>query len=131
MKNKIGFKFSVVTLISISIVTLGYHILIITGVIPFEIVWGGKLETREQMLQFESVSIFINLFILVVVLIKGNYLKINIPLKLINILCWFFATLFALNTLGNIFAESIWEAVIFTPITLLSSILFWRLAIEK
>ena len=131
MIRKLGIKFSVITLIALNIVALIYHLIIITELIPYNEVWGGRLETREQMFQFETVSIVINSIILIVVLVKGEYLKLKIPSKFMNILLWIFVILFALNTLGNIFAESIWEAIIFTPVTLISSILFCRLAIDK
>lgn len=131
MIRKLGIKFSVITLIALNIVALIYHLIIITELIPYNEVWGGRLETREQMFQFETVSIVINSIILIVVLVKGEYLKLKIPPKFMNILLWIFVILFALNTLGNIFAVSIWETIIFTPVTLISSILFCRLAIDK
>jgi len=131
MIRKLGIKFSVITLIVLNIIALSYHLIIITELIPYNNVWGGRLETREQMFQFETVSIVINTFILLVVLVKGEYLKLQIPPKFMNILFWIFTILFAFNTLGNIFAESIWEVIIFTPLTLISSILFWRLALDK
>ena len=131
MIRKLGIKFSVITLVALNIVALIYHLIIITELIPYNEVWGGRLETREQMFQFETVSIVITTFILIVVLVKGEYLKLKIPPKFMTLLFWIFAILFTFNTLGNIFSESIWEAIIFTPVTLISSILFWRLAIDK
>ena len=38
------------------------------------------------------------------------------------------ALLFALNTVGNLFALDLRETLIFTPITLLAALLAWRLA---
>ena len=129
MVRKINFLFAIKTLIVLTLIALAYHIIIITELIPYDAVWGGRLKSREQMLQFESVSIAINLFMLVVILIKGTYIKIKIPKLIVTSFLWLFAILFALNTVGNLFSVSIWETIIFTPITLISAVLCLRLAL--
>ena len=108
-----------------------YHLLIITGIVPYEATWGGRLKSKAQMYRFEAISIGVNLFLLLIVFIKGRYLKMINPGKAINILLGIFAVIFALNTLGNIFSTNIWEAIIFTPVTLVFSVLCFRMAIEK
>ncbi|MCD8539445.1 MAG: hypothetical protein LRY55_06505 [Leadbetterella sp.] len=52
-----------------------FHILIITGIIPFSIVWGGKLESREDMFRFETVSLTVNTLFMIVLLVKKAYLR--------------------------------------------------------
>jgi len=113
------------------VLVLIYHLLIITGTIPYEAAWGGRLENDEQMIQFESFSILMNLFILFLVSIKAGYSKIKIPQAVITVFLWVFVALFALNTFGNLMATNIWEKVIFTPMTALLAIFFWRMAVEK
>ena len=129
MVRKINFLFAIKTLIVLTLIALAYHIIIITELIPYDAVWGGRLKSREQMLQFEFVSIAINLFMLLVILIKGVYIKIKIPKLIVNSFLWLFAILFAFNTVGNLFSVSIWETIIFTPITLISAVLCLRLAL--
>ncbi len=107
-----------------------YHFMIITGLIPYEATWGGRLENREQMLRFETVSIVVNLFILAVVLIKAGYLKWQVPLRLLKVLLWAFAALFALNTVGNLASTSLTELIIFTPLTAISVVFCARMAVE-
>lgn len=41
------------------------------SVIPFEIVWGGRLKDKSQMLAFETASVIINLFMLTVAMKKA------------------------------------------------------------
>lgn len=113
------------------VLVLIYHLLIITGAIPYEATWGGRLESEEQMIQFESVSITLNLFFLALVAVKGGYVRVNAPPIIVNILLWLFVAVFTLNTFGNLMATNIWEKVIFTPITALLAIFFWRMAVEK
>ena len=129
MIRKINFLFAIKTLIVLTLIALIYHLIIITELIPYDAVWGGRLKSREQMLQFEFVSIAINLFMLLVILIKGAYIKIKIPKLIVNSFLWLFAILFAFNTVGNLFSVSIWETIIFTPITLISAVLCLRLAL--
>ena len=116
-------------MIVLILIALTYHLIIITELIPYDAVWGGRLKSIEQMHQFEIFSMAINLFMLLVILIKGGYIKINIPKLIINTFLWLFAILFAINTFGNLFSVSIWETIIFTPITLVSAVLCLRLAL--
>lgn len=108
-----------------------FHLLVLSGIVPYNIVWGGRLESAMQMYAFELVSLTINLVIIAIVGMKGGYIKPYLPDKLVTFLLWVFVILFALNTVGNLFAESKLEMIIFTPLTFISTILFYRLAIEK
>ena len=107
-----------------------FHGLVITGIIPYDVVWGGRLENDIQMHQFEMVSIIINLLILLVLAIKGLYIKPYIPIRIVNFILWFLMIFFFVNTIGNIFAVSLLETLIFTPITLVSAVLFYRIVAE-
>lgn len=109
---------------------LVFHLLVIFQIILFDIVWGGRLNSGDEMLVFESVAIVINLIVLAVITIKGGYLKPVIPMKLVNIILWIMVLLFALNTLGNVFALNTLEAVLFTPVTLIACLFFYRLVIK-
>ncbi|MCF6268271.1 MAG: hypothetical protein L3J41_01010 [Melioribacteraceae bacterium] len=37
----------------------------------------------------------------------------------------------AINTIGNLFSNNFWEMIIFTPLTFISAILCYRMAVEK
>ena len=128
MINKLSFRFAVNTTLIIVVLVLSYHLLIITGAIPYEATWGGRLKNEEQMIRFESFSILMNLLL---VSAKAAYFKVKIPRIVITALLWVFVALFSLNTLGNLMATNIWEKVIFTPMTALLAIFFWRMAVEK
>lgn len=110
---------------------LVYHLLIITGTIPYEATWAGRLQNEVEMLRFESITIAVNLFILLLVLIKSSYVKIKIPSTVITVFLWLFVALFSLNTVGNLLSASFWEMIIFTPMTALLAIFFWRMAVER
>jgi membrane protease YdiL (CAAX protease family) len=121
-------KFKNIALISMLVLltlVLIFHISILTQIVPYDIVWAGKLKTKQEMYVFESVSILINSILISTLLIKGNYLKINISEKLINSILWIFVVLFSLNTLGNLTAKTLFEKAVFTPFTAISAFLIF------
>lgn len=130
MFKKIPFRFAVNIMLFLLSVIIVYHLLIITQVVPYEATWGGRLKTEQEMYRFESVSILLNLVIAFVVIIKGGYIKRFVPGKFITVLLWLIAVLFAFNTIGNIASVNKLEAIIFTPITLLFTVLCARMAVE-
>ncbi|MFN3445440.1 MAG: hypothetical protein ACK44D_06850, partial [Bacteroidia bacterium] len=86
--------------------------------------WGGRLQSDQDMYAFETVSILVNLFFALVLCIKANYLKLNLPNKLINVILWCFLILFLLNTIGNIIAVTAFEKS-FALVTLALTYLLW------
>jgi hypothetical protein len=118
-------------LLVIFALTVLFHLTVIAGFIPFQNVWGGRLRSYEEMIKFEVFSIFLNLVFLLVVLLKSNFLKLKISEKTLAGALWVMAILFALNTLGNLFAVNNLEKYIATPITAILSILCFILAREK
>lgn len=63
---------SVIFILSIIII---FHLLVLAGIIPYKIVWGGRLESTTDMMRFEVVSIGINLLMLAIVANKSGYLN--------------------------------------------------------
>lgn len=102
-----------------------FHLLIIIRIIPFEIVWAGKLKSVSEMYVFEGVSIFVNIILMTVLLLKGNIIKHRINDKIITGILWFFVLVFTLNTVGNLLAKSLFEKIVFTPLTLISALLLY------
>lgn len=109
----------------IAAVTL-FHLTILIKIIPYEITWGGKLKNDVEMYFFESISILINLFLSYVLLIKGKFVSKLISTKVVNIILWIFLFIFGLNTLGNIFAETLFEKSL-SLLTLVFTLLLWNL----
>jgi DNA integrity scanning protein DisA with diadenylate cyclase activity len=75
---------------------------------------------------FESISILINLFLGYVLLIKGKFVSKLISTKVVNIILWVFLFIFGLNTLGNIFAETLFEKSL-SLLTLVFTFLLWNI----
>lgn len=107
-----------------------FHLGVVLKLIPYDIAWGGNLKTDSEMYVFEAISIFINVSIIGLLLMKGRMIKAVIPLKVINIILWIFFALFVLNTIGNLFAETDFEKY-FSIITLAMAILLWIILRKK
>lgn len=108
---------------------LVFHLLIVTGVVPYEYVWSGRLQNQQQMLRFETVSILITLWSLLIVLLRSGLTRIPVPDLLITVNLWALSGLFILNTLGNLMARTSHETLVFTPVTAIIALALIRLAI--
>jgi len=101
----------------ILVALLVFHFLIITGLIPYDQVWAGRLRSKSEMLYFESISIVVNGLMLIVFLVKHRFEKMGKELRIINWVIWFFGLFFLVNTMGNLFSKSIWELIFGTLVT--------------
>lgn len=108
-----------------------FHLLVLTGVIPSGIVWGGRLSNRAEMIRFEMISIFSLLFIGFIVAVNAGFLSIKIKPVILKTAIWLIVVLFLLNTLGNLTAATNLERNLFTPVTLLLFVFSLRLALSK
>ena len=131
MKQIISKKLALNAMIALTTAVLLFHTLILIQIIPYSIVWAGKLNSVEEMRIFEFVSIIINSFMLITFLLKSKYIQNTFSSKILNGIIWFFFVLFGLNTIGNLFAESNFELYFFTTLTFISTLLCLRIVIEK
>ncbi|MEP0985894.1 hypothetical protein [Ekhidna sp.] len=129
--RKLSFPLAYKTIVLTLILTMIFHICILIGVIPYDIVWGGRLDTQAKMILFEIISLVINSIILLFVFMKKEVVKPFLSIKIINVFIWLFAVIFLLNTIGNLFASNSLETIIFTPLTLILTICMVRMAIER
>lgn len=107
-----------------------FHFCLVFKLIPYTIAWGGRLSNDTEMYRFETVSILVNLFLISILLIKGNYLKVRLNEKVINVILWIFFFLFILNTIGNVLAKTNFEKS-FAVLTLILSLLIWKILKKK
>ncbi len=107
-----------------------FHSLVLGGVIPYSIVWGGRLNSTAQMVAFELVSLVVNSGIIMIVLHRLGRLHIFKP-GMVTILLYLLSVVFLLNTVGNLASASYWEKMIFTPLTALLAVGMFFLARSK
>jgi hypothetical protein len=122
-------RYAAWTLMGVLGLVVVFHGLVMLGAVPFEIVWGGRLKSHAQMLQFETVSIVLNLLMLLVVAVHTRLLRVNISRKVTQGLLWAMVGLFLVNTAGNIFSSNSFEKLFFTPLTFVLMLCSARLAL--
>ncbi len=130
MKRRITEKFATNALLIIFILVMVFHALVLIGIVPFEMVWGGRLESKEDMIPFEITSIALNSVMLGIVMMQAGLLKVNVKPIVLKVAFWCMFLLFAINTVGNIFSNNELERLIFTPLTLLLAVFSLLLAIK-
>ena len=105
-----------------------FQLTMLFGLVPTEMVWGGRLENAGERTAGAVVSITVLLVAGCFVLIRMKVIGKGIP-AVGRWGLWTLVLLFTLNTVGNLFALDMRETLIFTPITLLAAVLSWRLAL--
>lgn len=108
-----------------------FHILVLVGLIPFQFVWGGRIENREQLIVMELISFVGNAFLFWIVGQKSGQFQKRWGEKALRAAFYMMSLLFALNTLGNAVAIHPFEKYFFGFLTLLSSLLCLRLALKE
>ncbi|GAB4161625.1 MAG: hypothetical protein Fur003_4930 [Candidatus Dojkabacteria bacterium] len=107
-----------------------YHILILTQVVDYHYAWGGRLTNLTQMYQFEAVSLVSMVPFLLVVYFNSKLPSQKTLFKVTKYLLFIISGVFLLNTIGNVFAKTAFEAWVFTPITFIASLSTFRLALQ-
>lgn len=96
-----------------------FHAAILFKLIPYSIVWGGRLKSDKAMYQFEAVSIVMNGLLICFALEEAYNSFAVLNEADLNIVWWGCTGLFTLNTLGNIKSTNRFEKLVFTPVTLI------------
>jgi hypothetical protein len=131
MNKLIPKKIAEYVVIAILSLVVAFHMLVVLEVIPFRIVWGGRLQDRSEMLLFEITSIILNLFMLAIVFLQSSLSRFKLNRAFAKICLWLMFLLFLLNTVGNILSKNEMERLLFTPLTMLLAVLCFRLAADK
>jgi hypothetical protein len=117
----------------ILLITLGlliiFHILIFVGIVPYNIVWAGKIKSKKELLFMESISLFISLMAVIIVGSKTNNLILIKDPTIVNIGMWILLALFVFNTIGNLTAKNPIEKYGFGTLTILISFLVLRILV--
>ena len=77
------------------------------------------------------ISILIQFVCIIILFLRIRINKFSKYKIILNLFIWILFLLFILNKIGNLFANSLYEKKIFTPITIALSLLISRIAIEK
>lgn len=117
-------KTAVRLLLIVLVPLLLFHIGVLLKIAPQEIIWGGNLGSDREMYLLESISILVTLYLIILLLIKGSFIRPVLPPKIVRTSLWAFLILFVLNTVGNLLAKTTAEQV-FALLTMVISFLLW------
>lgn len=102
-----------------------FHVLVLFQIIPYHLVWGGKIKSVNEMYILEGVALTIMLFIGTILSMKSRLVKPIFAYKTIKRILLVFTFFFILNTIGNLLAETIIEKCQ-AIITLYLAIVFYK-----
>lgn len=123
-------KNAIKILLGLLIPIILFHICIIIKIIPYHIIWGGKLQNDTEMFLFETISTLINSLLGWILLMKANFVSYKFSPWIITILLGIFLAVFILNTVGNIFAETTFEKYL-AILTAIFAILLGKIIVQK
>ena len=135
MKKLISFKLAAQLSWALFGLLILFHLAVIIGIllfdyVPIDFLWGGRMESKAQLLNFEIFSLGVIALSFFIVLVRSERIQIPSLLGVAKVGTWVLFVLFLLNTLGNILAKRAFEKS-FAIITALLSVLCLRLAIES
>lgn len=112
-----------------------FHLAIIIGIVffdfaPVDFLWGGRLQTAEELLTFEFISLMIITFCFLIIVITSGRLPVSKMAGVVKVLLWVLFLLFLLNTIGNLLAKTNFEKG-FAVVTAFLAFLCLRLALGK
>ncbi|MEO8355331.1 MAG: hypothetical protein ABI621_05430 [Chloroflexota bacterium] len=109
-----------------------FHILVVLGLIPADIVWGGQInDAQTNLVMLETIALLVTLLFIFIVAVKTGYIKMDKFHSVINAGAWLIFIFMILNTLGNIASAASFENLVFAPITVILALCAFRLAVEK
>ncbi len=109
-----------------------FHILVLLGVIPADIVWGGMIQgAQANLLTLEAVALGVTLLFMLIIAAKTGYVQAGRLSGVVNIGVWLIFAFLLLNTLGNLASGVSFENLVFAPITISLAFFAFRLAIER
>jgi len=132
MKRLISAKLAANILLTFISLLLIFHVLIILGILPFSIVWGGQIdESKENLILLELIAIIILILFMTIIASKIGYIGIIKSEKISTFGLWIISVYFVLNAFGNLASDVPIENYVFAPLTIILALLSFRLTIEK
>ena len=108
-----------------------FHVLVLLGVLPAEIVWGGMIQGGQtNLIALETVALVMTLLFMLIVAARIGYIQVGRLSGAVKAGVWLIFIFLLLNTLGNLASGVSFENLIAAPITIILALCALRLAIE-
>lgn len=134
MKKLLSFRKAAHISLGLFYLLVIFHLAVIIGIllfnyVPLEYLWGGRMQSKDELLNFEFASLVISFFCILIVLIRIESIRIPILVGPSRIFLWLLSLLFILNTFGNLVAVTLFEKL-FAILTAALTVLCLRMAME-
>lgn len=106
------------TILTILIMLLLLHLCIIAKLIPYQLVWGGRLKTDTDMYRYQSFSIIITAAMLFFILTHMGFINLAISKLVSTIIYCLMAGMFFMSFIGNLKSTNRLERLVFAPISI-------------
>ena len=117
-------RFAPFILVGLMVSAIVFHLLVVAGTVPMNMVWGGRISNRDELLIMEAQSITLLFVISILISLAAGWWGNNKDWKGYRYILWVLSGIFVLNTVGNLFSLTTLETYIFTPITAVAAVLF-------
>jgi hypothetical protein len=108
-----------------------FHVLILAGIVPADIVWGGRTgDSTASILALEIFALVTTMLFGAIVAAKMGYMLAGRFARVITIGLWILFGYMLLNTVGNLAASTTTEKL-FAPITIILALCALRLVLEE
>lgn len=99
------------------------HIGIIAGWLPSSIVWGGRIQSRKQLLAFEAIGVAILLVIIGISAVKIGWFSVVGAGGVVDLAMKFIAAFFFMSAIGSLLGRHPLERWLMGPVALLLAVL--------
>jgi hypothetical protein len=93
-----------------------FHLCVLAKWIPHTMVWGSRIKTNRELYVFETISLLVTGFFLLVTLSKAGYVGGILPANSLVPLLWLMAAVFIMNGIGNMLSKNAIEQRVFGPV---------------
>ena len=132
MKNLISAKLAGNILLAAFGLLAVFHVLVLLGVIPAEIVWGGMIQgVPSNLITLEIISLLVTLLFLAIIAARTGVIPAGRFSGAVRVGVWLIFAYLLLNTLGNLASGVSFENLVFAPVTIFLALCAFRLATEK
>ena len=131
MLSKISYKLASSHLIFWMILLLLFHFFVLIGVIPYDFIWGGRINSHSEMVQMEIISLVVILVFLLIMIVRINIYRIKRFKLPVRILSWIVTLYFGFNAITNFLSTSGLEQAIFLPLSILLFLLGLKVSLDK
>ena len=112
------------------LVVITISILLLCGLPLGELTMGGQYRVFPKKLKMLLVTqLVLQIFFVIIILQMGGYIPLWFSYNVTRIICIIMAVYLSLNTVVNFISKSKKEKYIITPLSLLTAICFWIIAL--